>query len=366
MNFDIAKQLESIDVDLNNILLDPNNPRFAEIDSTDVKISESRYDEERIKENTYRKMRQNFDIDVLANTIKELGFLPFDKIIVRKWNFADNKYVVIEGNRRIAALKSILEQHANGTLNLTQEQIDNYTKLNVLLLKDCDETSLLNILIPGLRHVSGIKDWGPYQKAKLLCTLRDEENLAPQQAAESIQLSVQKANNLYRSYKAFIQMSEDEEYGESINARMFSFAEETIKKKSLKDWLGWDDKNKEITNKENLTILLSLFISNNEDSEPKITSAIQIRDFAKIIETNDPKIINFFLSQGGTLMSTLAKIDASNTKIQWKDRIIDCIEVLGDLSQDTLLNMHEDDLTILETLKEKIGKTIETIQKLSQ
>ena len=123
MNFDIAKQLESIDVDLNNILLDPNNPRFAEIDSTDVKISESRYDEERIKENTYRKMKQNFDIDVLANTIKELGFLPFDKIIVRKWNFADNKYVVIEGNRRIAALKSILEQHANGTLNLTQEQM---------------------------------------------------------------------------------------------------------------------------------------------------------------------------------------------------------------------------------------------------
>ena len=131
MNFNIAKQLESIDVDLDNILLDPNNPRFAEIDSTDGKINESRYAEERIKENTYRKMKQNFDVDVLANTIKELGFLPLDKIIVRKWNFADNKYVVIEGNRRIAALKSILEQHANGTLDLTQEQIDNYTKLNV-------------------------------------------------------------------------------------------------------------------------------------------------------------------------------------------------------------------------------------------
>lgn len=365
MKFNITKQLEPLDIRLQDILLDPNNPRFAEIDSTEGKINESRYDEERIKENTYRKMKQNFDVDVLANTIKELGFLPLDKIIVRKWNFADNKYVVIEGNRRIAALKSILEQHANGTLDLTQEQIDNYTKLNVLLLKDSNETSLLNILIPGLRHVSGIKDWGPYQKAKLLCTLRDEEKLAPQQAAESIGLSVQKANNLYRSYKAFMQMCEDEEYGESINARMFSFAEETIKKKSLKDWLGWDDKNKEITNKENLTTLLSLFISNDDDSEPKITSAIQIRDFAKIIETNDSKIINFFLSQGGTLMSTLAKIDVSNTKIQWKDRILDCIEVLGDLSQDTLLNMQKDDLTALETLKDKIDKTIETIQKLS-
>ena len=84
-----------------------------------------------------------------------------------------------------------------------------------------------------------------------------------------------------------MQMCEDEEYGENINARMFSFAEETIKKKSLKDWLGWDDKNKEITNKENLTTLLSLFISNDDDSEPKITSAIQIRDFAKIIEIFD-------------------------------------------------------------------------------
>ena len=107
MKFNITKQLEPLDIRLQDILLDPNNPRFAEIDSSEGKINESRFNEERIKENTYRKMKQNFDVDVLTNTIKELGFLPLDKIIVRKWKYADDKYVVIEGNRRIAALKSI-------------------------------------------------------------------------------------------------------------------------------------------------------------------------------------------------------------------------------------------------------------------
>ena len=57
----------------------------------------------------FQKMKASkFNVAELRHTIKELGFLPMDRLVVRAWNVgaADvRKYVVIEGNRRVAALK---------------------------------------------------------------------------------------------------------------------------------------------------------------------------------------------------------------------------------------------------------------------
>ena len=363
MKFNIIENLTPERVNLEKILLDPNNPRFADLELNSSRVSESRFAEEGIQDNTYRKMKQNFDIEVLTNTIKELGFLPIDKIILRAWNNTD-KYVVVEGNRRITALKSLLEQYKNGAIDLTPEQIDNYTNLEVLILQTDDENSLLNTLIPGLRHVSGIKDWGAYQKAKLLHQLREVEGFSPQEAAEAIGLSIQKANNLYRSYKVFMQMYEDEEYGDAIETKMFSFAEETIKKRILKEWLKWDDKAKEILDKENLTTLLSLFICKEDDDEPKLTGAIQIRDFAKLIEANDKKILDYFYSKEGTLTSALARLETTRTSAEWRDELSGSISTLENLSHETLQNISEEDLCLLKILKFKIDMTLNNIQKL--
>ena len=43
----------------------------------------------------------------MVDNIQINGFLPIDRVIVKK--FAENKYVVLEGNRRICAAKNIME-----------------------------------------------------------------------------------------------------------------------------------------------------------------------------------------------------------------------------------------------------------------
>jgi len=369
MKFDLIEKLTPLNLNILDILLDPNNPRFAEIENNNAQVSEHRFAEEKVQNNTFNKMKNNFDVNILTNTIKELGFLPIDKIIVREWPFSgqeNKKYVVIEGNRRVTALKSLLEQNENAAIDLTTEQIENYSKIEVLILDVENGTSLLNTLIPGLRHVSGIKDWGPYQKAKLIHQLREDEHFTAQEAAESLGLSVLKANNLYRSFKLFIQMSDNEEYGDEIETKMFSFAEEAMKKKILKDWFEWDDEEKEIGNTGNLTLFLSLFISKDDSVLPKLSRAIDVRDFGRIMESGNKNIISLFFSPGGSLPQALARIDSELADTHWKERITQSVQALENLSQKTLLNATDDDVKTIQLLQEQINTTLETIEKLKK
>ena len=54
-----------------------------------------------------------FDVKTLYDSIVEVGFLPIDRMIVKKIEKTDN-YVVLEGNRRLTAIKWILLDHYRG------------------------------------------------------------------------------------------------------------------------------------------------------------------------------------------------------------------------------------------------------------
>ncbi len=93
--------LTPITVQLDEILLDPNNPRFAELGQELEAIPEARFAEPRVQQQAYDRMKTpRFDVAELRDTIKNLGFLPMDRIVVRKWRAGPQdtvRYVVVEG-----------------------------------------------------------------------------------------------------------------------------------------------------------------------------------------------------------------------------------------------------------------------------
>jgi hypothetical protein len=98
-----------------------------------------------------------------------------DRIVVRKWRGDPNtnqKYVIVEGNSRLAALRWLLELHESGKETFSGQQPENFNKLQVLVLDDQVAPDNAKWIFPGLRHVSGIKEWGAYQKARTVYTLR--------------------------------------------------------------------------------------------------------------------------------------------------------------------------------------------------
>ncbi len=170
----LVNSLSSLKVTLDDLLLDPNNPRFSELGEGFSDIPESRFADDKVQKNAFEKMRNAaFDVAELRDTIKTLGFLPMDRIVVRRVKAAEKtKYVVIEGNRRITAIKWLMQLHDIGKETFTEGELDNLTNLECLVLDDSIAPAAASLILPGLRHVSGIKEWGPYQKAKAIHALR--------------------------------------------------------------------------------------------------------------------------------------------------------------------------------------------------
>jgi len=169
----LAKALSHIDLKIDNLLLDANNPRFSELGEELISIPENRFAEEKIQAKTLEKMKTTmFNVGELKDTIKTVGFLPMDRVIVRSWKGGEGKYVVVEGNRRVTALKWLMQLHEVGKESFSDEEVDNFTNIPCLLLDESIAPAQATLILPGLRHVSGIKQWGPYQKAKTVFALR--------------------------------------------------------------------------------------------------------------------------------------------------------------------------------------------------
>src|SRR4029077_12395120 len=121
-----------------------------------------------------------------------------------------------------------------------EDQLNNFKNLQVLLLDEDRAPQNTRWVLPGLRHVSGIKEWGAYQKAKAVFELR-ESGLSPQAAAQSLGLSTRKANPSMRTYLPLKQKRADEEYGEHVLPTLYSYFEEVFKRANVRDWFQWSD-----------------------------------------------------------------------------------------------------------------------------
>jgi hypothetical protein len=355
------------DVHLSDILLDPNNPRFAELGEV-VEVPETRFAEARIQRDTLEKMKAgNFDVAELRDTIKTLGFLPMDRIVVRAWrgNPQDTgKYVVVEGNRRIAALKWLLDLHETGRETLSPAQIQNFTELEVLVLDDVQAPASAKWILPGLRHVSGIKEWGAYQKARAVNLLR-ESGSSPQEAAQSLGLSVRAANQLWRSYLALQQMTDDEEFGDHADPKLYSYFEEVFKRPNVRDWLQWSDNDRRFTNQAHLREFYGWMLGEPSDDgelgNPKLPEAKSVRELGAIIENDSAMAV--FRAQDGTLARALARYEAEHPE-DWKPIINQAETILASLSPDALRALSEDDLTALNNLLRRITQVQEDRQRL--
>lgn len=354
-------------VNLNDILLDPNNPRFAELGEV-VEVPEARFAELGVQREALERMKAGkFDVAELRDTIKTLGFLPMDRIVVRPWKGGKsgvNKFIVVEGNRRIAALKWLIDLNESGKETLSPEQIRNFTEIEALLLDDVRAPETVKWILPGLRHVSGIKEWGAYQKARTVHMLR-ESGSSPQEAAQSLGLSTRAANQLWRSFLALDQMGADEDFSEHVDPKLYSYFEEVFKRPNVKDWLGWSDAERRFTNQANLREFYGWMLGESNDEgelgEPKLPEAKSVRELGLIID--DISAMAVFRSAGGSLTRALARYEAEHPE-DWKPIIKQAEIVLGALSPDTLRALNEDDLGQISNLKQRIESVQADIAKL--
>lgn len=152
-----------ITLTVSNLKLDNNNPRIPSYYST------------RTTNDILSYMFDHEDISKLAQKIAEKGFIPHEPIYVIKDN--DN-YIVVEGNRRLTALKCLLNPEKAPTAasrslmrklhkNMAYRIID---KIEVIVAPSRKD---IEIVLYEL-HAEGKKQWSRQQKSKFIAEIGTE------------------------------------------------------------------------------------------------------------------------------------------------------------------------------------------------
>lgn len=144
----------------------------------EVKIADLILDEEnpRLPESIVRDQQSMLDyiaettaIEELMVAIGENGYFPGEPLIVVPSTKQKNKYVVVEGNRRLTALK-LLQDPANCTkpgqrIKDIAENAKNRPKVIPVVIRNT-RSEVLPYL--GFRHITGVKQWEPLAKARYI------------------------------------------------------------------------------------------------------------------------------------------------------------------------------------------------------
>lgn len=280
------------------LLLDPNNYRFHDIRGYKEVKQLDRYNEDGVQARALALLTDTtaFDLSSLKDSIRTNGYIAIEQIVVVPYGKPDaepKQYLVIEGNRRVAALKTLLSDHAGGSVDLEENIKETLEEIPIIVLKGTDaEIATYKQTLMAIRHVAGIREWGPYQQAKLVVEMFEGEGATLGSVAQQIGISSREVARRYRASKALRQMEEDEEFGEYAEPRLYAFFHEAVSQPSVRDWLEFSDATYKAENadaRRTFFELLSPSEVDNEKRPPKLTSANpQVRQLKDIVTKPHP------------------------------------------------------------------------------
>lgn len=239
---------------LKNLYLDPNNYRLIH-EPDQVEVSEEQIKDKVVAQRTFRLLvgDKNQYIQDLIDSFKANGYLPVDQIQVRE--LPNNGYVVVEGNRRIAALKYLEREYEQRGIDLGRLDPAIFSRVPVVLYNDADEMHHLTLM--ALKHISGNRKWGEWNQAKLLEKMHSTYRLGEDEICRRVGIS---KVELRRSLRALslVEQYQASDYGDQFNESKFPTFREAVRNSNLKSWLGWDDNALKATHAENKDLFFSL------------------------------------------------------------------------------------------------------------
>lgn len=186
---------------IDSLYLDPLNPRLGR-GNTGPKVTQGKILE----------LMRDWELEELAISFLESGFWPQEALIVsEEMLYGSKQLVVIEGNRRLAALK-MLQDAANNSKSVGRKWLD--------IVKNSHPPKSLFDKIPyiqadsrkeveaflGFRHVTGIKEWAPAEKAEYIAKLIEESSMSYIEVMRKIGSKTNTVRQNYIAFRLLIQM----------------------------------------------------------------------------------------------------------------------------------------------------------------
>ena len=287
-------------VSLARLYLDPNNFRFVDHPEYRRVLPEHVFDADVQRRTTGFVLGQNQDhVRDLIASVKENGWLDIDPILVRRQD--GGRFLVVEGNRRVATLKYLQRRYDEDAIDLGRLDSAWFSKVPVLLYGDAGERD--HLVMMGLHHISGKRRWPAINRARAM------EQLLPhfQDDADAVcrALGVSKREfNLSVRTLALVNAYRKSDYGDQLQSDQYNLFREVLKSEEMRTWLGWDHATRAASNESNLNLLFSWMSREAESdegedvgqdvdvrstSDPAITTGGHVRELARIIA--DPEAV---------------------------------------------------------------------------
>ncbi len=350
-------------IQLAQILLDPNNPRLVGLEDYNG-VPERRIAEDEVQKRTLARLNDNRAIDQesLRASIEQSGLLPVDRVVVRPANLVDAEgrplYVVVEGNRRIAACKTLLAQHKLAEKTLGPDILDTIEVPRVLLLEEgeAEEARLHQWVIQGVRHISGLKPWGAYQSAKTIEAMLEKLGYSEQEVAGALSISIQRVRRSMRVLAGLRQMAESDDFAEHAGPHLYAYFDEVIKRPKVRQWLSWSNESLSFEDDDRLSRFYSWITPDDElDGGRRIPVAESIRKLDDVLE--DAAALDVLDTPGRTV-DDAAKVAAPTAAPNWTEPLERALQALDAVPIGDLEELTDGNRALMERLVEVAGKRL--------
>lgn len=298
------------DIQIENLLLDPKNPRIPPT----VNGNEQK--------EILKWMITDGSIIELMGSIGTQGYFPGEPLLAIPSETEKGKYIVVEGNRRLAATMFLndpeLANRKIKTVKIVADEANVKPKeLPVLVYQKREE--ILKYL--GYRHVTGVKQWEPLAKAKYIKQLYDlETGISNQEKIRAVAKTIGSRSDyigrILVGLALYEQIVDNNFFGlrkvdeENIE---FSLLTTSITYNSLVDFLGLaspTDPSIKGINLENLKLITQWLFEPTANSRPRIGESRNIRELSMIVKS--PQALAAF-NQGNSLTDAVRLTEDSIT-----------------------------------------------------
>lgn len=206
-----------------DLLLDPENPRLiVPLDADEPTLIARLYEDE--------------SLDELFPSFVENGYFEEEPLVVVP---AGKKFVVVEGNRRLATLKLLLYPKLRRPAQVAGWPTLNPAQRRRLLRVPCVVYSSRTEVLPylGFRHITGAKKWRPFQRARFVAQLL-EKGQTLDHVQEVIGDDASATKKLYQDFVVYKQLVEEVEFPEERIRERFSLLEVLLGQRAIKRHLS--------------------------------------------------------------------------------------------------------------------------------
>ena len=266
-----------------NLLLDPDNPRLAELKLT-IK------DQDRILQWLWK----NKAVSELVDSMLAGGYWPHEELFVSK---EAGKLVVIEGNRRLAAVKLLMEPETRARLNIKAEWnpskkvLDSLKDLPIIIRPRSEIWDFI-----GFKHLNGPQPWDSIAKAQYIHKVHTGFGVPLEEIASTLGDRNDTVVRMHRGYLVLKQAMDEGLFDPENRMKpkfAFSHLWTALTYKSVQEFLGVTQerlaKPEPVPkkNRQRLGELMLWLYGNKEDEiEPRVRSQNpHLREMAEVLES---------------------------------------------------------------------------------